>query len=204
MQRSPRGPPGVAGGQARSVSSSRGTLVLVAGPSGAGKDSILRYATKRLGHDPAYVFPRRMITRQVDVTAEDHDSLTADEFKAMAQSGGFAFSWEAHGLQYGIPSSILEQLAKGRVASINVSRTIVSEASERYPRTVLVEITAGPELRARRIAARRRESLEDALARQNRNIARCSIAIPSYEIINDGALDGAGEAFCELLRQFKS
>lgn len=186
------------------MSSNGGTLVLVVGPSGAGKDSVLRYAARRLGHDPAFMFPRRVITRPANAEAEDHDSLSVDAFNAVSNSGGFAFAWDAHGLKYGIPKNILDDLAKDCVVSINVSRTIIDAASEQYRRSVVVEVEADPELRASRIAGRGREGREETLARKNREVKRCSMINPSYTIVNDGPLDAAGEAFCALLRQFKS
>ena len=36
----------------------KGTLVLIAGPSGAGKDTLIRLAQLRLREDPRFVFVR--------------------------------------------------------------------------------------------------------------------------------------------------
>ena len=41
-----------------------GRVVLVVGPSGAGKDAVLGEAAKRLGGDPRFLFPKRVVTRE--------------------------------------------------------------------------------------------------------------------------------------------
>lgn len=177
--------------------------MLVVGPSGAGKDSIIRHARDRLRDNPAFHFPRRVVTRIADAEAEDHDSLGDAEFEALAKAEGFAFEWQAHGLKYGVPRSVLDRLKMGAVVAVNVSRTIIAEVAARFPQAAVVEITAAAQIRAARIAARGRETLEDALARSRREVPLPAVAIPSYQIVNDRSLADAGEAFCDLLHQLK-
>jgi len=47
---------------ARTLPIGPGRLVVVAGPSGAGKDTLLRFARNHLGGDPNIVFPHRVVT----------------------------------------------------------------------------------------------------------------------------------------------
>ena len=78
-------------------------------------------AAKR--HFPAaagFVFPRRTVTREAQADAEDHDTVQAEEFNQLEKSGGFALSWQAHGLSYGIPASIIAELAAGRQVPVEV------------------------------------------------------------------------------------
>jgi len=50
----------------------RGTLVLVVGPSGAGKDSVIGALRQRLAGDDRVAFARRVITRAVEEGGEAH------------------------------------------------------------------------------------------------------------------------------------
>ena len=102
------------------MNSGAGRLVLVVGPSGAGKDSVLRHAGERLAGASRFVFPRRVVI-------------------------------------------------------------------------------AAAELRAARVAARRRESPADTLSRSQREAPLPAVTIPSYRIANDGGLAQSVEAFRRLL-----
>ncbi len=142
-------------------------LVGVVGPSGAGKDTLMSGARAALSGDPRFRFVRRCITRPAEAGGEEHEPLTPAEFAARRASGGFALCWEAHGLLYGIPREIEADLAAGRVVVANLSRQVLRDAAAHYPLRVL-EITAPLMLRARRLAARGRETAEDIAARLSR------------------------------------
>jgi ribose 1,5-bisphosphokinase len=177
----------------------QGHLVVVVGASGAGKDSVLRYAAQTLAGDPRFVFPRRIITRAANPQNEDHATVDAGKFNVMAAAGEFALHWEAHELKYGVPASIVGDLDQGRVVSVNVSRAIVAAAAASFPQTAVAEVVASPEACARRIAARGRESFEAALARGRRTVPRPAVAIPWFKIDNNGPVEFAGESFCSFL-----
>ena len=86
-----------------------GHLVLVVGPSGAGKDTLLNLARTHFASREDVVFQRRVITRPADTT-EDHEPVTEAEFAGR----DFALSWRAHGLCYGIPLDLETELAAGQ------------------------------------------------------------------------------------------
>ena len=145
-----------------------GTLVLIGGPSGAGKDTLIRLAQERLRNDPRFVFVRRVITRPRDGGAEDHEPSSLAEFASRLAGGAFALSWDAHGFRYGVPLEIEQDLASERVVIVNVSRAIIPDAVRRYPNSRVVIITAPVEMLAARLAQRRREPLSQQAVRLNR------------------------------------
>ena len=172
-----------------------GLLVLVVGPSGAGKDTVLNYAMARLADDTETVFTRRVITRPAEAS-EAHEPVTEAEFARRR----FALSWRAHGLRYGIPAGIEAELAAGRTVIANVSRGVIDSARRTY-RCLVVEVTAPAGLLAARLAARHREPETEIAAR----LAR----IAPYEgadvtIMNDSAPEAAGDAFLAALTRWRS
>lgn len=181
---------------------SSGKLVLVIGPSGAGKDSLLREAARTLAKDKHIVFPRRVITRLSHDDTEAHDSMTDDEFLTAKEEGRFALSWQAHGLYYGIPASLLDDLAAGRTAAVNVSRTVIADTAERFSNMAVLHVTAPVTIIAERLARRGRETPADIAARIAREPPHFEERIETITIINDTTLEAAARAFTSALLQF--
>ncbi|MGE0237227.1 MAG: phosphonate metabolism protein/1,5-bisphosphokinase (PRPP-forming) PhnN [Parvibaculaceae bacterium] len=179
-----------------------GKLVLVVGPSGAGKDSLLRHAAEQLAEDRRIVFPRRAITRQLSDATEIHDSLTVDEFRAAEERGDFALSWTAHGLHYGIPAAIGRDLDAGRVVVVNVSRAIIAEAGTRFPDIAVLHVTAPVTVVAERLARRGRETADDIARRIARELPHFETRFETVTIINDTELSRAAAAFTAALLGF--
>lgn len=178
----------------------KGGLIYVMGPSGAGKDTLLRYARERLsGKDVA--FAHRYITRE-DSGGENHIALNEAEFEARSQRGLFALQWRSHALRYGVGVEIDQWMTHGCTVVVNGSRAYASEAFERYPRMTLVHVEAAQHVLAARLASRARETPEQVAARLAR---RAPFEVPAgaafARIDNSGHLEEAGEAFVELVRQ---
>jgi ribose 1,5-bisphosphokinase len=169
-----------------------GRLILVVGPSGAGKDTLLNFARQHLAQRAEIVFARRVITRLADTT-EDHEPVTEAEFA----NQDFALSWQAHGLCYGIRQDIEADLAAGKQVIANVSRGIIAQAREKYP-CFLIEITASPDILAARLAQRGRETEADIAAR----LARIVEKTPADAVIlNDTTPQEAGLRFVALIER---
>ena len=173
-----------------------GLLALVVGPSGSGKDTLMAGAAKALIDDPRFRFVRRVVTRAE--AAEDHE-VVADEaaFAACRDAGGFALHWEAHGLQYGIPADIAEEVSAGRVVVANVSRGVLAEAAAQFP-TLVIEITVSDWVRAIRLRKRGREAAGEVTARLLRDVP-IPQGLPVFTIVNDGSVADGIEAFADFL-----
>lgn len=145
------------------------------------------------------VFPRRVITRPESI-GEDHIPISRRDFAQMEKDGGFVLSWQAHGLQYGVPRETLEHLEAGRIVVVNVSRDIVTEACARWPRTHIVQVTVALDALKERLEARGRETAEAIkrrLARAKRKKQLPSRAIDRID--NSGHLPAAVRKFNALI-----
>ena len=144
-----------------------GRLVLVVGPSGAGKDTLLDLARAACATNGAVVFPKRTVTREAS-SFEDNESLSPADFAQGLGRGAFAVHWQAHGLYYGLPRSIIDDIRAGRTVVANVSRTVIASCRETFANVTVVSVTAPPDVLARRLAGRARDSdgkLDDRLRR---------------------------------------
>lgn len=168
-----------------------GCWVIVCGPSGAGKDSVIAWAREALARHPRVRFAQRLVTRPPH-PGSDHEAVSPDQMLALRARGELAWHWEAHGYAYGIPLSYRREVDAGRVVVINGSRKhALSLADCEDVRCVLV--TAPPATVQQRLQARAREDGAAQAARQRRN---ADLPPPPADLViaNDGALEAAGEA----------
>jgi ribose 1,5-bisphosphokinase len=178
-----------------------GPFVCVTGPSGVGKDTLIRVTRAELGTRPEFLFPRRWITRPPS-DFEDHEPLSPGEFQAGVRAGLFALHWEAHGLGYAIDSSVEPALAEGRIVVCNISRAAVGAARLRFPLMKLVAITAPEPIIAGRLVERGRDDTEAVAERLQRNstfVAAPTERIADMTIVNDGRPEEAAHSLAGFL-----
>lgn len=174
-------------------------LILVVGPSGAGKDTLLNGVRDAVGEDGGFRFVRRVITRPGDLGEEAHESASEQEFELREQIGDFALSWRAHGLRYGIPADISIDLARGRIVIANVSRAVVAEAAARFP-VAVIEVTAPAAVLAARLQQRGRETADDVARRLAREI-ELPLPVMRLRVLNDGSREQGVARLLEAIRE---
>ena len=174
-----------------------GRLVLVVGPSGAGKDTLLGFAQAGCADDAGVVFVRRVVTREASAF-ENNVQVTPAAFRAAQASGAFAVAWEAHGLSYALPRNIDDDLRAGRSVVANISRTVIPALCAAYENVVVVLITAPPEVLAARLAARGRASDGPIGERLRRSVAEG--AEPDVVISNVGAAHAHADTLIGVIK----
>ncbi|KQY36537.1 phosphonate metabolism protein/1,5-bisphosphokinase (PRPP-forming) PhnN [Rhizobium sp. Root483D2] len=178
-----------------------GAIVVVVGPSGAGKDSVIGFVAQHFADRKDIDFVRRIITRPSDAGGEDHESISGEDFDSRLSAGDFAVAWQAHGLKYGIPQDALEKVRAGRILIANGSRAVLGQFRQTFPRVAIVNITASPQVLASRLVARGRESEQDILNRLKRQVPDIFDEPDVTTIDNSGPLEIAGSRFAALVTQ---
>ena len=172
-----------------------GRLVLVVGPSGAGKDTLIELVREACRDNERVLFPRRIVTRPSSA-AEDNETLSEAEFAAAIADGAFAVHWRAHGHCYGLPVAINDAIAAGACVVANVSRSVVPALRAAYADVVVVSVTAPVEVLAQRLAARSRDTDGPLDERLKRAVDDTALQ-PDVTIVNVGP---AADHARELLR----
>jgi ribose 1,5-bisphosphokinase len=162
-----------------------GRLILVVGPSGAGKDTLLGLAKAACGDDRNIVFPRRVITRQAS-TSENNEEVSAGTFEAALARDEYAMHWEAHGHRYALSRAIDDEIRAGHTVVANVSRTIIPAVRRAYADVAVISITAPSNVLAERLAMRSRSSDGRIEHRLGRTVDE---AAPDVTIVNTGSAD---------------
>jgi ribose 1,5-bisphosphokinase len=173
-----------------------GRVIAVVGPSGVGKDSLIEALC---ADRPGIVRARRVITRDARAGGEAFDGISAACFADRAARGAFALHWSAHGLRYGIPRGVLDDLAQGCDVLANLSRGVLPDAARLFPALHVLDVTARPEVLARRLQARGRESRQEIARRLARPAPPLPDAVVVTGIDNSGALTDAVRAARDAL-----
>ena len=176
-----------------------GRLIVIVGPSGSGKDTLINWLSEKLALDENVMFARRTVTRNKDVSVEDHHSLSSEQFEAFARSGKFAVTWHAHGLRYGIPMHALAHVKSGGITIANGSRRALPQLAEMFGEIFVINLSVDRSTLATRLAARGREDTGQI----QRRLDRIDTPIPSQfdmiQIDNSDKIEMAGKAVLKIV-----
>lgn len=179
------------------VPQSRPLLIVLSGPSGAGKDSIVDGLIER-----GIEFYRAItaVTREPrpgEVNGIHHHFLTSDEFILWLAEGRFLETAIVYGHRYGTPlEEVTKAMEAGRDVVLRVDVQGAASVRERMPESVLVFIGV-PGLSLATLQARREgrsDETADEKAKRNALLQEELAAIPEfdYHVVNEtGKLEEA-------------
>ncbi|HEY3378268.1 MAG TPA: guanylate kinase [Armatimonadota bacterium] len=178
----------------------RGILFILSGPSGVGKDTVLRYALLRLEHIRTSVSVTTRTPRPGEVHGVDYFFVSPDDFALMLERGDLLEHAAVHGHFYGTPRGwVTEQLVEGMDVVLEIDVQGALQVKSQFPQAILIFLAppSWQEL-ARRLSQRNTEDAE-TINRRLRNARQELARVDQYEylIINDRISD-ATDRLCAI------
>lgn len=171
-------------------------IVLIVGPSGVGKDTLIKGAKKQLKNEIKFV--RRYITRKPDKSEKNY-FLDDYAFEILKHNSFFASTWSAHENYYGIAKNSI----KNGLNIISISRSKIKDFEKQYDDVYTINITVPKDELRNRLLFRKRESLEEIEKRLNRSYEKID-ARNLIEFDNSDEIEVSTKKFVELLKKIKS
>ncbi len=162
-------------------------LVVISGPSGVGKDSVLNELKKAFPDVYFAVTATTRPRRANEVDGVDYTFLDRDDFQRLIDGDGLIEWAEVYGNMYGVPrKGVREALAGGRDAFVKVDVQGAETIRRKYPEAVLVFLMASSmEELEQRLRQRKTEDAGDLERRVD--AAReemASLRIFDYAVVN--------------------
>jgi len=182
-------------------------LVIISGPSGVGKDTIIE-ALRRRPRDPDYHYVVTCTTRARrpgEIDGLSYQFLSTEAFLALRESGGLLEANEVHGHWYGTPrAQVREALATGHDVILKIDVQGAQQVKERVPNALLVFVVP-PSLEAlfQRLRARATETADQLELRQ-RNAAIELARQEDYDYVvtnEDGLVERTAERIDEIVAE---
>ena len=159
----------------------QGKLIAIVGPSGVGKDSVMR----ELLNSSDVCLVKRVVTRPVEASNEDHFEMDVKRFRLNAECGALILKWEAHGLHYGITYEAIQPLFKGQDMLVNLSRKTLEEANNIFENFLVINLTAPKSILESRLKKRGRETSSEIIDRVNRKAEKFHASIKKFDVSNN-------------------
>ncbi len=177
----------------------RGKIFVVSGPSGAGKDTLVRELVRKYPQAVTVVTATTRPIRRGEVEGRDYLFLSEEEFQRRAQRGEFLeWAW-VHDNRYGTPRRQIEDaLAQGKDVFLRIDVQGASAVKQQMPEAVLIFIFP-PNLAELEQRLRNRATEEEAALARRLGVATQEMEegkrLFDYSIVNDELERALGELF---------
>lgn len=186
-------------------STAPGRLIVISGPSGAGKTTLVKHVFERCPQLVSSVSATTRPPRQGEEDGRDYHFLTREEFDRRRAAGEFLESFEVfgHGHWYGtLASEVTPSLAAGKRIVLEVDVQGMLAIVERYPDAITIFVRPGSLAELERRLRNRGTDSSGAIERRL-EVARRELACAGryqHVVINDD-LDQAVRQICDILNQ---
>jgi guanylate kinase len=168
----------------------QGQVVVISGPSGVGKTTIVKEVLKRTGADYSVSATTRL-PRAGEVDGRDYRFVDRAQFEEMVRQGRMLEWAEVFGQLYGTPEgSVQEALAAGRTMVLDIDVQGAIQVHRKMPEaTFLLILPPSRQELARRLAGRGSEdpqAVARRLAAAEKEISTAQTSgVYNHEVIND-------------------
>jgi guanylate kinase len=184
----------------------RGLVIVVSGPSGVGKGTILAAAEERLSGLRRSISVTTRSARPGEIDGEHYFFRTLEEFERLKVADDF-LEWAKYlDSFYGTPRSwVLEQLENGRDVTLEIDVQGGRQVKAKFPEAVLIFVEPPSENALRERLEKRSTENEDVIQRRLAAYRHERESLPIYDyIIRNDNLDDAVDLFCCILRAEKA
>lgn len=181
---------------------SSGLLIVVSGPAGVGKGTVVSLVRKKNRNIVFSVSATSREPRPGEIHGVNYFFISRQKFEQMIRDNELLEWVEYCGNYYGTPKAYVdEQLKQGRIVLLEIEVEGARKVKDHYPRSISVFITPPTleELR-RRITNRGTESpdvIEERLRRAQKELER--ISDYDYVIMNE-SVNEAADKFLDIIR----
>jgi len=183
------------------MTTTRGLLIIVSSPSGAGKTTLCR---RLMGEFPDLRFSVSVTTRKPrpgEQNGVDYSFVDAAEFQRLVQEGAFAEHAVVHGNRYGtLRAAVDDALERGWDVLFDIDWQGGRQLKEKFPQDAVMIWILPPSLRALEERLRRRatdtpQAIENRLATAKQELAHFDEY--DYLVVNQD-LEKAYDSLCSI------
>jgi len=175
-------------------------LIYVMGPSGAGKDSLIRWVMENKSASMKLHWAKRLVTRHWPQGEGCDEHVSLEAFEKLLESQTLGMHWFAHDIHYGILDCELMNNPPDALVLINGSRAYFPKALELYPQLLAIHITASASTLEQRLNQRARESEDQISLRLTRpQLVKPKGDVPWLDVLNEGDLKEGGQQILSFL-----
>jgi guanylate kinase len=188
------------------TSTAPGRLIVISGPSGAGKTTLVRHVFEHCPQLVASISATTRPPRQGEQDGRDYHFLSREEFERRRSAGEFIESFEVfgHGHWYGtLASEVTPSLLSGKRVVLEIDVQGMVAVLAHYPDAITIFVRPGSVEELERRLRNRGTDSSGAIERRL-EVARRELACADryqHVIINDD-LEQAVRQICDILKQY--